>query len=112
MGDHMQWQRQIMAKPVPLKDGQIVVSWPGDQPVTRGLFGDAEMAARKTKWKGPRETIYASGALWKYAQLVGPTNKIIEDLLERRERWGFSYVIVGENDVEPFAPVVAALAGA
>jgi dihydroxy-acid dehydratase len=26
---------------------------------------------RKADWKGPRETIYASGALWKYAQLVG-----------------------------------------
>ncbi|MEE9388127.1 MAG: dihydroxy-acid dehydratase [Paracoccaceae bacterium] len=36
---------------------------------------DAELAARKAAWSGPRETIYASGALWKYAQLVGPTNK-------------------------------------
>ena len=32
---------------------------------------DEELAARKTDWPGPRETIYASGALWKYAQLVG-----------------------------------------
>ena len=30
--------------------------------------------------------------------LVGPTSKIIDDLLERRERWGFSYVIVGAED--------------
>lgn len=43
--------------------------------------------------------------------LVGPTSKIVDDLLERRERWGFSYVIVGMNDVESFAPVVAALNG-
>ena len=43
--------------------------------------------------------------------LVGPPTKIIDDLRERRERWGFSYVIVGENDIEAFAPVVAALAG-
>lgn len=43
--------------------------------------------------------------------LVGPTDKLIEDLLERRERWGFSYVIVGSDDVESFAPVVAALNG-
>jgi alkanesulfonate monooxygenase SsuD/methylene tetrahydromethanopterin reductase-like flavin-dependent oxidoreductase (luciferase family) len=43
--------------------------------------------------------------------LIGPTSKIVDELLERRERWGFSYVIVGQNDVEPFAPVVAALAG-
>jgi probable F420-dependent oxidoreductase len=43
--------------------------------------------------------------------LVGPTSKLIEDLLERRERWGFSYVIVGADDVDSFAPVVAALNG-
>ena len=32
---------------------------------------DEELATRKANWKGPKETIYASGALWKYAQLVG-----------------------------------------
>ena len=34
-------------------------------------LSDAELAERKTKWK-PRETNHASGALWKYAQQVGP----------------------------------------
>lgn len=43
--------------------------------------------------------------------LVGPADKLIDDLQARRERWGFSYVIVGQEDIEPFAPVVAALAG-
>jgi probable F420-dependent oxidoreductase len=43
--------------------------------------------------------------------LQGPPSKMIDDLLERRERWGFSYIIVGADDVESFAPVVAALAG-
>jgi dihydroxy-acid dehydratase len=33
-------------------------------------LSDAELAARKKSWK-PRETDYRSGALWKYAQLVG-----------------------------------------
>ena len=36
---------------------------------------DEELATRKANWKGPRETIYASGALWKYAQLVGNTRQ-------------------------------------
>lgn len=36
---------------------------------------DDDMAERKANWKGPRETIYASGALWKYAQLVGEIYK-------------------------------------
>ncbi|PIE10802.1 MAG: dihydroxy-acid dehydratase [Rhodobacterales bacterium] len=34
---------------------------------------DEELASRKEAWEGPRKTDYASGALWKYAQLVGST---------------------------------------
>ena len=36
-------------------------------------LSEADLEARKADWKGPRETIYASGALWKYAQQVGET---------------------------------------
>lgn len=36
---------------------------------------DEQLAARKDAWSGPRDTIYASGSLWKYAQLVGETYK-------------------------------------
>ncbi len=38
-------------------------------------LSDAELEKRRQKWSGPRETIYATGALWKYAQQVGATNK-------------------------------------
>jgi dihydroxy-acid dehydratase len=34
-------------------------------------LSDAEFAERKTKWTH-RETNHTSGALWKYAQQVGP----------------------------------------
>jgi len=43
--------------------------------------------------------------------LIGTPAQMVDDLLRRRERWGFSYVIVGGEDVESFAPVVAELAG-
>lgn len=43
--------------------------------------------------------------------LVGTPAQIIDDLRERRERYGFSYIIVGADDIDPFAPVVAELAG-
>jgi len=43
--------------------------------------------------------------------LVGTVEQIIERLVERRERFGFSYVVVHEAELEAFAPVVAALAG-
>jgi len=43
--------------------------------------------------------------------LIGNPEQLAEDLLARRERWGFSYVIVGAADIEAFAPVVSLLAG-
>ncbi len=38
-------------------------------------LSDDELEERRQAWSGPRETIYSSGALWKYARLVGPTRK-------------------------------------
>lgn len=38
-------------------------------------LSDDELAKRKAAWAGPRETLYASGAVWKFAQLVGATYK-------------------------------------
>ena len=38
-------------------------------------LSDDELARRKDTWPGPRETIYASGAIWKFAELVGETYK-------------------------------------
>ena len=43
--------------------------------------------------------------------LIGSVAEIVERLQQRREELGFSYVIVGGDDVDPFAPVVAQLAG-
>ena len=43
--------------------------------------------------------------------LVGNPAQIAEDLRKRREQLGFSYVVVGQDQYEAFAPVVAELAG-
>ena len=43
--------------------------------------------------------------------LIGTREQMIDDIIARREKWGFSYLIVGPENVESFAPVVAALAG-
>ncbi len=53
----------------------------------------------------------AEEALKSPLALVGTPEQMAEDLVERRERYGFSYVIVGQDDVDQFAPVVAQLAG-
>ena len=44
--------------------------------------------------------------------LIGSVDEMVERLLERRERFGFSYVVVTEPNLEALAPVVARLAGA
>ena len=43
--------------------------------------------------------------------LIGTVDEICEDLEARRERWGVSYVVIQGDSMEPFAPVVAKLAG-
>lgn len=55
-----------------LKDGDMITLNARTGELSVNLT-DAELEERRANWKGPRETIYASGALWKYAQLVGST---------------------------------------
>ena len=43
--------------------------------------------------------------------LVGSVEQILEDLQERRERFGISYITVSDQYVDDFSPVVARLAG-
>ena len=43
--------------------------------------------------------------------LIGSVDSIIESIHAARERWGFSYFIVGGENIEEIAPVVAALRG-
>ena len=42
---------------------------------------------------------------------VGTVDEICDQLVARRERWGVSYIVVGDDMFEMFAPVVERLAG-
>ncbi len=53
-----------------VRDGDII-ELDGDEGTLSVRLTDEELSARAKDWK-PRETDYASGALWKYAQQVGP----------------------------------------
>ena len=55
-----------------LKDGDMITINAINGELSVDLT-DNELAARRAEWAGPKETIYASGALYKYAQLVGST---------------------------------------
>jgi hypothetical protein len=43
--------------------------------------------------------------------LVGTVDAVCELLERRREEWGVTYVVFGEDEIKDFAPVVARLAG-
>jgi probable F420-dependent oxidoreductase len=54
----------------------------------------------------PPEEVAASPTV-----LIGTEDEIVDTLIERRERMGFSYWVLHDGDVDDFAPVVARLAG-
>ena len=43
--------------------------------------------------------------------VIGTVEQLVEQLYQRRERYGFSYYIVTDQHVQALAPVVAQLAG-
>jgi probable F420-dependent oxidoreductase len=59
----------------------------------------------------PTFGVSAEEALESGSALVGTVEEISEQLHRRREQWGLSYVVVGDENVDEFAPVVARLAG-
>ncbi len=68
--------------PEAAQGGPIALIQNGDEITINAIDGeisvaltDEELEQRKANWSGPRDTIYASGSLWKYAQLVGATYK-------------------------------------
>ncbi len=53
----------------------------------------------------------AQDALDSGVALCGTVEGVCETLQRRREEWGVSYIVLGDEHIEAFAPVVAALAG-
>jgi probable F420-dependent oxidoreductase len=66
----------------------------------------AEQLARERGWSGVTvEEVLAMPSIF-----IGTPDQIIEDLLRRREQYGFSYFVVSDTDMEAFAPIVSRLA--
>jgi probable F420-dependent oxidoreductase len=53
----------------------------------------------------PSEALSSGGVL------AGSVDEVCDTLERRREEWGVSYVVLGDDNYEQFAPVVARLAG-
>jgi len=67
----------------------------------------AEELARERGWSG----VEAEDVLDMPSIFIGTRDQIVEDLLRRREQYGFSYFVVSDASMEAFAPVVRRLAG-
>ncbi len=75
--------------------------------LTDDRHGRAARLIAERGWSGlAPEDVLAMPSL-----LIGTEDEIVADLLARRERYGFSYYIVADGQVEVFAPFVARLAG-
>ncbi len=64
--------------PEAAQGGPIALLRDGDMITINAVTGElsvalseAELASRKAEWSGPKPTEYASGAIWKFARLVG-----------------------------------------
>jgi len=73
------------------------------------ITDDREVVAAEM---APLLGITAEEALASPHALVGSVEQCVETVLGWRERWGISYVGINAEQMEEFAPVVAALAGA
>ena len=60
---------------------------------------------------GPALGIEPEAALASPHALVGSVDEICDQLVERRERWGISYIGFGADALDAMAPVIARLAG-
>jgi probable F420-dependent oxidoreductase len=60
---------------------------------------------------GAAFAVDADVALETPAVLIGTVDEIVDEVERRRDRWQMSYVVVDENFVDTFAPVVERLAG-
>lgn len=55
--------------------------------------------------------VSATEALQSGVALVGTVDEVCDTLTKRRDEWGVSYIVLGDDTFEAFAPVVARLAG-
>ena len=73
---------------------------------------DRQQAAEQRARERNQPGVTAAYMLANPYLLIGSVDQLVEQLQQRRERYGISYLVVGEEDMEALAPVVARLAGA
>jgi probable F420-dependent oxidoreductase len=108
MGRRVEWVREV-AGPERFAELELTVRVTAVGVLPDGA-SSAERLARAAELGRPTG-LSGEQALASPTVLVGTVEEICADLTARRERFGFSYVVVSQGAMEAFAPVVARLAG-
>lgn len=95
------WVREAAGARFDQIELNVIVS---DVHMTNDRHGTAEKVARQ-HGTSPEEVLGSPQVL------IGTVEEMAEQLRERRDRYGFSYIVVTEFNMEALAPVVAILAG-
>ncbi|MFI5608693.1 TIGR03621 family F420-dependent LLM class oxidoreductase [Amycolatopsis sp. NPDC051903] len=106
--------------PAPAMDERVAYfrSLAGDRDVEYNLLVQrvvvtTDRRAAAEEWQSLTEPEPGVDELLETPQLLfGTVDEIAEQLVKRRERWGFSYITVFDSMMEALAPVVAQLRGA
>ncbi len=77
--------------------------------ITNDRVGAAEQMV--DGWNKAGVSVNADQILASPHTLMGTVDEIVADVQNLRERYGFSFVVVNENTIDDFAPVVERLAG-
>jgi len=86
---------------------QIELSMVATIMITDDRRSGAEALARERGWDGvPAESILEMSTIF-----IGTLDQIAEQMRSRRERFGVSYFVVSDDEMETVAPLVAANAG-
>ena len=74
-----------------------------------------EVTGSATDWVGAMERVWSHPDVLPRLKLnrgeIGSAEEICDQLVERRERWGISYIGLSADQLDAFEPVVARLAG-
>jgi probable F420-dependent oxidoreductase len=99
VAERVGWVREAAGERFPTIEFNLNLMAVGDQ-VPRQLAARLGLTARDLAERGS------------IAALLGTPDEMCEQLLERRERLGLSYILVSDELMEAFAPVVERLTGA
>jgi probable F420-dependent oxidoreductase len=100
------WVRQAAGERLEQLEFSVLASYAA---VTGDRAGVAEQMAEG--WRGAGVDIVAQQILESPTTLIGTLDEIVADLRQAREQYGFSFIVINDDQIDAFAPIVAQLNG-